>query len=91
MFPSQLDLCRRHLELIFSQLNVSGLRLAPNQDMVNLDTARTERAAQFDNSPAHAAGAVDLDAVPEVEENGRFFLLLLGHRPLLEKEIVAVH
>ncbi len=81
--PSALG--RDQLELIFHQLNVFGLRLAPNPDSVHLHTTWPERPAQFDNSPAQSTGVADFDAVSEVQENGRFFLLFFGRRPLLRR------
>ncbi len=81
--PSALG--RDQLELIFHQLNVFGLRLAPNPDSVHLNTTWPERPAQFDNSPAQSTGVADFDAVSEVQENGRFFLLIFCHRPLLRR------
>ncbi len=79
MLPWRSDLSRGQLELIFSQFNILGLRLAPNQDAIYLDTARPKRAAQFDNSPAQAPGEANLDAITEVEAQSRPFRLLLGH------------
>ena len=76
------DLCRYQLELIFPQLNVSRLQHAPNPDTVYLGTPWSERTAHLDNAPAQTPGEADLDTVPEVEEGGRSFLILLGHRLL---------